>query len=325
MIISPEMLTAGEVVKFLDNPDALALEFYAQGRVQLLQQELGGDHPFCGLPIRQLHLPASVLIVLVARGSDVIIPHGEVQLQAGDKVTLLGLTAALSQLRQPAHLHGRLDNVIIAGGGETGMLLAAALEHKVRTVKLLERDMDRCRSLATLLERTTILHGDATDRNFLVDERIGDADVFVAAMQTDEDNIMGALLAKKLGAAKGVAIVKRADYSPLLVDSTPIDLALNPSEVTASRVLTMVRRGRVRNLSLLQEGRAEIIEMVAGANSAIAQAPLRELDLPHGCLVAMIIHGDELRIPRGEDRIAPGDTVIVVTLSELAERIEKLI
>jgi trk system potassium uptake protein TrkA len=87
----------------------------------------------------------------------------------------------------------------------------------------------------------------------------------------------------------------------------------------------MVRRGRVRNLSLLQEGRAEIIELVAGADSPIAAAPLRDLNLPRGCLVAMIIRGDELRIPRGEDRIQPGDTVIVVTLSELAERIEKLI
>ncbi len=325
LIVSPEALAAGEVVKFLDNPDALALSFYAQNRVQLLQFELTADHAYCNRRIRELELPGAVLVVLISRGGEVIIPRGDVLLAPGDRVTLLGKSGTIGGMRHITQRErGRLGSVIIAGGGETGQLIASTLERKVRSVKLLEIDSDRARRLGGWLDQTNVLLGDATDRNFLVDERIGEADVFIAAMETDEDNIMATLLAKKLGAARGVALVKRADYSPILEENTAIDLALNPNEITATRILTMIRSGRIRNVSFLEEGRVEVIEFSALADSAAINIPLRELTLPPDCLAGVIIRGNTIRIPRGEDEFKPGDTVIMVMLTAVADRVERL-
>jgi trk system potassium uptake protein TrkA len=325
LLISPEVLTAAEVVKYLDNPDALALEFYAHGKVQLLQFELEPDHRFCDHFVRELGLPGGVLAVLVTRGEEVLIPKGDLRLMAGDKVTLLGKRGTLEGMR---HITGRgrakIETVVIAGGGETGAVLADTLEQKVRSVKLIELNIDRCRMLSSRLNRTTVLHGDATHRHLLVEERVGAADIFVSAMKSDEDNIMAALLAKKLGAGKCVAIVKRADYTPVLLENTAIDLALSPRQVAANKILALVKRGLIKNISLLEEGRAEVIEFTPRPDSPLLNTSLKEAIFPAGCLVAMIGSGHSVRIPRGDDQIRPGETVIMVTLAEVADKVEML-
>jgi trk system potassium uptake protein TrkA len=326
LVICPEVLTAAQIVKYLDNPDALALEFYAQGKVQLVKIELEADHPYCNKTPRELNLPGGVLVVLVTRGSGVLIPKGQTTFLAGDKITLLGKSGALNTMKpgRGRSPQGRFKNVTIAGGGRTGALLAAALEGKIPNVKLLEWNLDRCRELAAQLDKTTVLHGDATTRSFLTEERVGQADVFVAAMQTDEDNIMASLLARNLGAGKCVAIVKRPDYTPLLVENTKIDLALSPREVTAGRVLALMKRGLIQNISLLEDGRAEVIEFRAGPRSPLIGKPLKEIVFPDGCLVGMIGRGNTVRIGRGDDKILAGDTVIMLTLAEVSKEVEAL-
>jgi trk system potassium uptake protein TrkA len=326
LVISPEVMTAAQVVKYLDNPDALALEFYAQGKVQLIQFEIEERHAYAGKPVREIKLPGGVLVVLVTRGTEVLIPTGETALVAGDKITMLGRSGTLNSLREGLgkQAGSKFGTVVIAGGGQIGALVAEALEGKNRNVKLLEMNLERCRELAAHLEKTTILHGDATTRSFLSEERVGKADVFVAAMHSDEDNIMSALLARNLGAAKLIAIVKRPDYTPLLVEGTQIDLALSPREVTAARVLAMLSGGRIRNVSLLEEGRAEVIELRAREGSALVGRPLKELTFPPGSLVGMISRGNTVRIPRGDDKILAGDTVIMVTLAAVAREVEEM-
>jgi trk system potassium uptake protein TrkA len=324
LVICPEVLTAAQVVKFLDNPDALALEFYAHGKVQLIQFELEEDHPYAGKTLLELNLPGGVLVVLVTRAQEVLIPKGQTRLMGGDKITLLGKSGALRGMRPGRSQHGRFNSVTIAGGGRTGLLLAQALEGRIRNLKLLEVNLERCRELAGMLDHTTILHGDATTRSFLNEERVGQTEVFVAAMQTDEDNIMSALLARNLGAEKCVAIVKRPDYTPLLVESTKIDLALSPREITASRVLALIKRGMIQNISLLEDGRAEVIEFRAGQKSALLGKALKEIEFPDGCLVGMIGRGNNVRVGRGDDKILAGDTVIMVALAEVSKAVEAL-
>lgn len=326
LMLSPEVLTAAEVVKFLDNPDALALEFYAQGKVQLLQFELAADHAFCGHSLRDLKLPGGVLAVLVTRGEEVLIPKGELVLLAGDKVTLLGKRGTLAGMHDINVKAGRDRSVtiVIAGGGETGMFIAATLEPRVRSVKLIEKNADRCRELSARLDHTTVLHGDATSRVFLTEERIQNADVFIASMKSDEDNIMASLLAKKMGVQKCVTVVKRPDYTPLLLEATEIDLALSPRQVTAAKILSLVKRGLIRNFSLLEGGKAEVIEFTPGDDSPLIDTPLQEFKFPPGCLVCMITRGHTIRIPRGSDQVRKGDTVIMMSLADVSAEVEKL-
>ena len=326
LMLSPEMLTAAEVVKFLDNPDALALEFYAQGKVQLLQFELAEGHPYCGHPLREIRLPGGVLVVLVTRGTEVLIPKGETHLMAGDKITLLGKRGTLAGMHD-LKLKSTRENlgvIMIAGGGETGSFIAATLETRALSVKLVEIDPERCRVLAARHDHATVLHGDATNRVFLTEERIENTDVFIASMESDEDNIMASLLAKKMGVRKCVAVVKRPDYTPILLEATEIDLALSPRQVTAAKILSLVKRGLIKNISLLEGGKAEVIEFTPGEDSPLLDKPLQEIVFPPGCLVCMINHGQSIRVPRGGDQIRWGDTVIMVSLAEVSAEVEKL-
>lgn len=326
MIISPEILTASEIVKFLDNPDALALEFYAQGKVQLLQFELPEQHVFCGKHIYEIKLPGAALVVLITRGHKVLIPRGGDILKPEDRITLLGKTGTLENLRELTRQRQaeQLDRIVIAGGGRTGLYLAQTLDKRMDSIKILEVNEARCRELSTRLERATILLGDAMERSFLQEERIGNSNVFVAAMSNDEANIMACLMAKQLGVEKCIAIVKRPDYSLILEENTEIDLALSPREICASRIMSVVKRGAIRNLSLLEEGQVEIAEYTVPSGAKIIDIPLKELQLPEGSLAAMIQRGKTVRIPRGDDAIHAGDKVIMVCLSEVASKIDSL-
>ena len=325
LTLSPELLTAAEVVKHLNNPDALAMEFYAHGKVQLVQVELDEENPYCARPLKDLDLPAGVLVVLVSRWGKVLIPRGDAMLLPGDKVTLLGKSSTLTGIRHLTEksFSGR-GSVMIAGGGETGAILASALETKVSTVKLFEIDAQRCRALSERLDKTLVLHGDATERNFLEEERIARADVFVAAMRSDEDNIMASLLARKLGAGKCVTIVKRPDYIPLLEETTTVDLALSPRQIAAGKVLALIKRGAIKNVALLENGQAEVIEFIPRPDSPLLDTPLKDIEFPEGCLVGMIARGNTIKIPSGRDRIRQGDTVIMVVLAEVADSVESM-
>lgn len=326
LIVSPEVLTASAIVKFLNNPDALALDFYAQGKIQLLQVVLPGDHAFCGKALMELNLPGGVLIVLVTREGEVLIPKGGDRLAAGDKITLLGKRGTLEGMRRQfgRTKTGGIGNVVIAGGGRTGYYIADTLDRRVDSVKIVEFDEGRCRDLSARLPHATVLHGDATERNLLVEERIGKADVFVAALSNDEDNIMASLMARHLGAGKCIAIVKKPDYTPLLIENTAIDLALSPRQITAERILSVVKRGAIKNVSLLENGLAEVVEFTAGPGAGILNTPLKDLKLPAGCLAGMIQRGKGVRIPSGDDAIHENDTVIMVMLAGVAAKVESL-
>jgi trk system potassium uptake protein TrkA len=326
MLISPELLTADQIMKFMDNPNMLELESYAQGLAQLVQIEVSKHHVYCGRRVMDIDLPGPVLIVLVVRDGEPLIPNGPFMIKARDKLTLLGKTETLSKIREINERNGAKDfrKAVVAGGGVTGRFIATALQHKVSSLKMLEVDADRCRVLGEFIDQANVLHGDATNRGFLLDERVGQSDLFISAMHHDEANIMSSLLAKRLGARKCVAIVKRTDYAELLQENTDIDLALSPREITIARIMKVIKSGLIHNLSLLEKGKAEIIEFRATDQSRVVETPLSEIKFPEGCLVGMISRGKSVRIPRGDDKIKAGDSVIMVLLAGIEKKVEEM-
>ena len=326
MLISPELLTADQIIKFIDNPTMPELESYAQGLAQLVHFEVPRQHAFCGRRVMDIDLPGPVLMVLVVRNGVPMIPRGPFVIMARDKLTLLGETEALLKIREINQSGGNVDlnRAVIAGGGVTGRFVTTALQHKVDSLKILEVDADRCRVLGEFIDQASILHGDATNRGFLVDERVGQSDLFIAAMHHDESNIMASLLANRLGAQKCIAIIKRSDYAEMLHENTDIDLALSPREITIARIMKVIKSGLINNLSLIEEGKAEIIEFMASDSSRVVDTPLSQIRFPDGCLVGMINRGQSVRIPRGDDRIKAGDSVIMVLLAGTEKKVEEM-
>ncbi|HUT25126.1 MAG TPA: Trk system potassium transporter TrkA [Sumerlaeia bacterium] len=323
LLLNPEQLTAVEIVKFLDNPNALAINHYAQGKVQLRQFILDRKSPFCHSALIDCKMPPGVLVVTRSRDDEVVIPKGNHVLFPGDKLTIIGLPDRMAEAQRLFHAESEpVRNVTIAGGGNGGLFLAETLETRNFSVKLIDPDLDRCEYLSERLPRTTIIRGDVTRMGFLKEERIGSSDVFIAVAGDDEDNVMACLLAKELGVKQTVARINRPDYA-FLVQKTGIDLAVSPRHVTADRVMTLVLGSRVERVSLMEEGKVQVIELRAEKGAPLVGKPLIEIGTPEGVLIAAIVRHGHVTVPRGEDQIRTGDTVIVVGLSEKVDEVEK--
>jgi len=323
-LLNPEMLVALEVVKFLENPDALALATFAHGRVQLRQFVLDDASEFANHTLKDCRIPAGVLVVVRSRGDEVVIPMGDNVLVPGDKLTIIGLPDRLLEAQQLFRAPRESSrDIVIGGGGGCGRFLAQILEKRNFTVRLVEADEDQCHYLSERLPQTTVIRGDITRTGFLKEERIGSADALVAVTAEDEDNLMACLLARELGVKQTIARVNRPDYAPL-VQKLGVDLALSPRNIMGDVVLGMVLGGRVRAVSLMEEGKVEVIEFSAQRGAPIVGKPLSDVDMPQGTIVSAIVHRGRVVVPRGDDLVRAGDTVVVAGLSKQMAAVETL-
>lgn len=323
LIISPELLTAVEMAKFLAQPDSLALAHFAQNKVHLQSIDLTEKSDLINKQIKDLRLPRGLLIALITREDEVIIPRGDVWLKSGDKITFIGQPELFKQYQS---LFGTrtppIKNICIAGGGETGLYLAETLERHDFGVKLIDANPERCAYLSEVLTKTQVITGDVTNRHFLEEERIHNADVFIAVTGDDETNIMSSLLAKELGVKQCVTKVDRPDYAEV-IENLGIDKALSPRLITAEKILGLLKRGLIKSVSLLEEGKVEIIEYEVKSKAPIANLYLHQLSLPRESLVGMLVRNGVVKVPTGQDQILPGDTLIIITRPEVVDKVEQ--
>ncbi|GAB4310574.1 MAG: Trk system potassium transporter TrkA [Candidatus Sumerlaeia bacterium] len=324
LVISPEQLTAAEIAAILADPDMPAFGHFAQEQVQLRHLTLADDSPFVGKTVKELGLPQGLLLVLIVRGEEIIIPRGDATLQAGDKVSFLGLTDAFKKDGFGEERSAPMRRVWMAGGGEIGFYLATMLERMRLSVKLIDIDRKRCEELSESLNRTEILVGDVTDRRFLEEERIHTADVFVAVTGDEETNIMSSMLAKQLGVPFCITKVDRPDYAKV-IEKIGIDRALSPRLIAAEKILRLIKGRGLKALSLLEEGKVEVMELEVMDKAPIIQRPLSELFLPRECLVAMIVRQGKVKVPRGQDQIHPGDSLIVIARTDAVDKLDEFL
>ncbi|MGF1572388.1 MAG: Trk system potassium transporter TrkA [Sumerlaeia bacterium] len=328
LLISPEILTAQELAKFVENPAALATATLAQGRVEIRTVMLSPFSKFSDVYLRDLHLPPGVLLAVIRRGTEVFIPKGDDSLVAGDHITLIGLPEVLE------HIHPEFDTeqdtksgsklkVAIAGAGETGLFLAKQLEAQGHRVTLIDKDRARLEFVGESLHKTRLLYGDATQIQFLREEGIGDVDYFFSTTGDDEDNVMSALLARELKIRHTACIIDRPDYVRV-VERVGIDIALSPRIIAANRVMTLVKQGKIRSVTLLEEGAVEINEYQALSKSMIVGKALKDVILPKGVLIGAIVCGNSVTIPRGNHIIRPRDIVIAVAEADMADTLDQL-
>ena len=310
-LLSLEKLTAIELAKGLQTPEMFAVENFARGGIQVLEVGVDEGSRSVGKTVRQLGLPRSVRIGLVAGAQGVSVPHADQILEPGDRVTLIGKQEALDEVHRGfARRVQPVTSVIIAGGGEIGLHLGRLLDSKRYRTVLLEADIDRCHELSVRLNSTTVLAADATLRKELEEARVATVDIFVAAMGRDEDNIICGVEAKELGAKRILSVVRRPDYANVL-ERLGIDMAVSPREVMAREILGMVAEGPVIRRSLIAGGAAEVWELHVSEGVRATTAPLRELQIKD-CLIAAIVHEEYVEVPSGDHQLQPNDTVVVI-------------
>jgi trk system potassium uptake protein len=330
LAICPEQVLTDYIVKLVHFPEALQVLEFAHGKVSLVAVRAFQGGPLVGHQLKDIrsHIPSvNTRIAAIFRGDSPIVPEGDTVVEAGDEVFCLAPTRDIRQImRELRRMDKPVQRIMIAGGGNIGLRLGAALEPDY-TVKVIEYSKKRCELLSSRLNRALVLQGDVTDEALLEAENVGDMDMFIAVTNDDENNIMSALLAKRMGAKRIVALINRRSYVDLL-QSGQIDIAISPAQATIGTLLAHVRRGHVTQVHSLRRGAAEALEAVVHGDRDSCRCVGRridEIDLPKGATIAAIVRGDEVIMAHHDTVIQAEDHVIIfVTDKKTLPKVEKL-
>jgi trk system potassium uptake protein TrkA len=217
------------------------------------------------------------------------------------------------------------DDIVIAGGTQIGYHTARLLEERGFKPRLLEADEDRARELAEELPKTVVMHHDATDTDFLLREHVDESDVLVAAMHSDERNLLTSILAERLGVSRVIATVDNTEYVELF-EEIGIDVAINPRDVTAEEITRFSFESVAENLAVLENDQAEVLELELTADSGLVGKTLEELDreLDAQFVVGAITRDNTFVTPRGDTVLEVGDHVVVFVETEFADDLMEL-
>ncbi len=321
VLISPEQLVTDYVQRLIEHPGALQVLDFAGGKVQLVAVKAYYGGPLVGHELKALreHMPGiETRVAAIYRRGQAIVPEGNTVIEADDEVFFIAakrhIRVVMKELRR---LDKPVKRIILAGGGNIGIRLAKTLEDKYQ-VKLIDHNPERSKKISEELEKTLVLLGDAADEELLLDEHINHTDVFCAVTNDDEANILSAMLAKRLGAKKVMALINRAAYVDL-VQSGIIDIAISPQQATIGSLLTHVRRGDVTAVHSLRRGAAEAIEAVAHgdkSSSRVVDRSIEDIDLPPGASIGAVVRGDEVIIAHHDTVIRAEDHVILFVVDK---------
>jgi len=323
VFINPEAEAAREIMGILSSFYSTPVENFADGAVQIREFRVEDD-ALINRSLSTLHFPKPCVIAAIIREGEIIIPDENEIVALGDSVHLVAAREFMDELggmfstpKRPAR------KVVIVGGGQIGFMTAEGLHRQGVMVKVIDSDLERCRDIATRLEQITVLQGDATDRNFLVEQGVPAADALIATTESDELNILCGLLAKTLGVPRSLVVINRPGYIPL-AEAIGVDIAALPTLLTADKITRFVLHGGVLATALLEGQQLEAIEFVTSPTASIANKTIADAGLPKGTIVGAIVRGNNVIIPPGEDEIQPGDHVIAIAPLSAVHSVEKL-
>lgn len=321
MIINPELTAAREISRLLRFPSAIKIDSFAKGRVELLKFRVRPEFHLSDQPIRQISSinNNNVLVCAVERGSAVSIPSGDFILRDNDVLSIMASPQNAAAFFQAIGLKtNQVRNALIVGGGKIGYYTARFLLEMKIDVRIVEISKENCESLSTLLPRATVICGDGTDRQLLMEEGLAEAEAFVALTNLDEENVLLSLFAQAHSKAKLVTKVNKISFTDIL-NNLDIGSVVYPKYLTADYILQYVRAmsntigSNVETLYQILDNRAEALEFAIREKSSVTDIPLAQLKLKRDLLIGGINRNGRLIIPRGQDVISVGDTVIIVT------------
>ena len=322
LAINPELAAAREIARLLRFPSAIKIEPFAKGRIELLKFLIPEHSLLNDMRVMDVvnRLKSNVLICVVERGNDVVIPDGNFVMKKGDKISFIASHQESADFFKKAGVDNNIvKSAMFVGGGKLTHYLCRLLEDTKIKIKIIERDEERCRQLSELLPKAMIIHGDGTDEQLLLEEGIRQTEAFASLTGFDEENIMLSLYASSQSKAKLITKVNKIAFENV-INSLNIGSLIQPKMLTAEIILQYVRamqnsRGssNIETLYKIAADKAEALEFRVKEGSPILGIPLEKLKLIDNLLVACINRGGTIITPRGKDTVEAGDTVIVVT------------
>lgn len=324
MVVNPELIVAGDITRLLLFPDASKVETFVKGRVELVEFPIHCGK-LEGLSLSELYarFQVQVLVCAVESGETVLIPDGDYILKAGDKLHIAASHQNMEQFFKKIALRKeKIKNAMICGGGRVAYYLASQLCNLGMNVKIIERNRERCEELCELLPQATIINGDATEHDLLIEEGIEKTDAFIALTGMDEENIIMSLFASKQSVSKVIVKINE-DRRAMMIDELGLDSIVSAKTATADAILGYVRARRnsqcsanVETMYQLLDGRVEALEFIIKSENAYTGVPLKDLNLKVNNIIACIARGRKIIIPNGDDSIQVGDSVVIITMTK---------
>jgi len=333
MTFNPEYEATTEIMKIIDFPEAIRVDSFATGNVDLVELYIPENSPLIGKSLINIYetYQVKVLVCAVQRNDEVFIPTGSFVFQAKDKILI---TAKKSNLRRFLNKLGliedKINSVMIIGGGKMALYLASALLKNKYQVKIIEHDYERCEELSQLLPAASIIHADGTDQQILEEEGIKDTDAVVCLTGIDEENMVVSMYAYKQKVQKVIAKINRTSLVGLM-ESISMASVISPKDIVASSIVSYIRaynnsRGsNVITLHKLVNNKVEALEFIAKEDKRLLNIPLKSLKLKSKILIAGIIRDGKAIIPNGDDVIMLNDSVIVVTTNQFLDDLKDIL
>ncbi len=322
MVVNPQRAAAREMSRILKYPKALKVESFAKSRVELVTVRLDGSFDLIGKKLADFRssIKCDLLITVVQRDGELIIPKGDFVLQEKDEVTLVGTSDEIAGFFKKEHIASlHTTDMMIIGGGNTAVYLAREMLALGVKVKIVERDRGRCEKLTDELPDAMIIHGDGTDKELLMEEGLMDVHAFVSATDFDEENIMLSLYVQSQSKAKCITKVHRVSYENIL-SRLELGSIIYPKYITAEHIIQYVRDMRnsygskIETLHKMYDGRLEVLEFfIKDGSSPIVGTPLMQMKLKDGVIIVSITHVGRVEIANGHSVIRKDDTVIIAT------------
>ena len=321
MAINPEMLSAKEIYHLLQIPAFIKRDTFAKGRVEIVEIDIAADSPLKGLSLAEMSnkLKVKILVCAIERDGKVFIPDGNSVLQEGDNIFVTAPAADLVALTHELNLrHRKTKNVLIVGGGRIAEYLTPMLLKSGTKVKLIEKDRARCNYLAEKMPGANIICSDGSSQSVLKMHNIAHMDAVLPLTNMDEENIIIAMFARKLGVPQVLTKINRTEYGEILGDRGA-DSLISPKQISSHAIVRYVRAmentggSAVITIHKLAGDQAEALEFAVTDSTKNLGVPLAELKLKPGILISCINHMGKVIIPGGSDKLCKGDTVVIVT------------
>lgn len=321
-VIWPEQLLTQDIFRIVSVPEALDVEYFAQGRAKLFEYRIKEDSVIREKRIRDCAFPENVLIVGITRNNKLFIPDGSTVIELNDKVIFMGKGSALDILAARFfQKSNKIGRVVLIGGGSVGFLLAEKLEQAHIRVTIIEHDKERCLFLANSLKKALVLHGDGTDFELLESEAVGDADAIICVTNNDEKNLLCSLLVKQISKGRIITRVGNSQTA-VLFDRVGIDVVVSPRESALKDLLNRVQAHDVNILALIEGGQGEVLRVTFPEGSPETQVV--DLKFSAKAVIGAIERGRLIIVPQGKTKIQGGDLLNIFTMAEDAEVIKKM-
>ncbi|RLD36167.1 MAG: Trk system potassium transporter TrkA [Bacteroidetes bacterium] len=325
-LVCPENIVSQEIATLLSQTAATEVFDFSDGKLFLFLIKLEENAPVVNKTLNDIvsmfpHLDFRA--VAIHRNSKTIIPKGDDQFLVNDLSYVVTKPGGIDDLLKLGGKQ-RIDirNVMIVGGGRVGRTTARKLESSLN-IKLFEKDKQKSLQLASKLEHTLVINGDARDIQLMEDEDIRSMDAFIAVTDSSETNILACLHARKFGVKRTIALVENIDYIDIS-QNIGIDTIINKKLSTASYIVKYTMHAEVASIKCLSGINAEAMELVANPRSAVTRKPIKDLNMPKGAIIGGIIRGEDSHIAVGDFQIEEGDKVVVFSLPESIHKVDKL-